>query len=177
MSDGEYVEQFKTIDDLREKIESLIQEHRKAKNAKLGVMFRIKVPPNSAMIYKDGHQGNYELIQGVRVGDYTFDSTREWVLADPEAGLSFSKSFSHLKGKHKLLKKHAKGYKKPGPADVAWWVLEKCPIPKDMGFKQDPDDKNHYYLAVTKKMHISKLIENLKFVSFRLNLARDISFD
>jgi len=178
MEDGKYVEQFKTVDDIRDVINTLIEEYRNAKKGKVGVLFRVKVPPNSSTLYKEGHQGNFRLVQGVRVGDYTFDknSNFEWVLEDREAGLSFSKTFSHLKGKQKMLSKHAMGYQKPGPADVAWWILESNELPDGMEFVRDPDDRSHYFLAVTRRMHISKLVENLKFISFRMNLAKDISF-
>lgn len=76
-----------------------------------------------------------------------------------------------------MLKKHAKGYKRSGPTDVAWWILEKCPIPDGMLFVKDPKQKNHYFLAVTERMHVDALVKKLRFISFRMNLARDISFD
>lgn len=95
-----YVEQFKTVGDLQEAINRLIAEHRTAKRKDLGVMFQVVVPPNGPTIYQEGNQGPYQLIHGVRVGDYTFDSTLEWVLPDPAAGLSFSQSHSAILKAH-----------------------------------------------------------------------------
>lgn len=173
-SDG-HVEQFKTVGELQEAIDRLIQEHRIAKNKKLGVMFRVVVPPNNATIYKEGSQGPYELIQGVRVGDYTFDGTLEWVLADPTAGLSFSKSFSHLKNTWKMLRKHARGKNLSGATNVASWILESRDIPDGLAFIKDSKNNNHYLLVVTEKMHISKLVAKLKIVGHAMNIMKDLT--
>lgn len=176
MSKEGYVEQFKTVGDLQEAINKLIAEHRTAKRKDLGVMFRVVVPPNGPTIYQEGNQGPYQLIHGVRVGDYTFDSTLEWVLPDPTAGLSFSKSFSHLKSTWKMLRNHAKGKNNPGPANIASWILESRSIPDGMAFVKDPKNNNHYFLAVTHKMHVSKLVSNLKMISHAMTIMRDLTF-
>jgi len=176
MKDDEILEQFKTIEDLKFVIDSLIKEHRDAKNSKkLGVMFRVVIPPNEATTYKEGHQGGYKLVEGVRVCDYEFETLTglEYVIPDRTCGLSFSKSFSHLKNTRKMLSKHAKGYKKPGPANIAWWILSQCPIPQGLEFVKDPKNNNHYFLAVTERMHVKTLVTKLKFISFHMTIMKD----
>ncbi|EIK44753.1 hypothetical protein O59_002476 [Cellvibrio sp. BR] len=175
MSKEGYVEQFKTVGDLQEAIDRLIAEHRIAKKKELGVMFRVVVPPNTATIYEEGSQGPYQLMHGVRVGDYTFDTTLEWVLPDPSAGLSFSKSFSHLKSTWKMLRNHAKGKNQPGPANIASWILESRSIPDGMAFMKDPKNNNHYFLTVTKRMHISTLVTNLKLIGHGMTIMKDLT--
>lgn len=175
MSKDGYVEQFKTVGELQEAIDKLIAEHRTAKQKKLGIMFRVVVPPNDATIYKEGSQGGYQLVHGVRVGDYTFDATLEWVLPDPTAGLSFSRSFSHLKSTWKMLRKHAKGKNQSGPANIASWILQSRKIPNDMAFIQDPKNNNHYFLVVTKKMHVSTLVTNLKLIGHAMTIMKDLT--
>ena len=103
----EYLDQFKTIEDLRDVINKLIEEHRDAKSNKLGVMLRVVIPPNDATSYIKGHQGPYQLVEGVRICDYKFDKASgfEWVLADPTCGLSFSKTYSHMKNKRKIIRR------------------------------------------------------------------------
>ncbi|WP_179957490.1 hypothetical protein [Exilibacterium tricleocarpae] len=56
MGDGQYVAQFKTIEDLHGLVNKLIDEHRDAKKGKLGVMFRVVVPPNNPTTYREGSQ-------------------------------------------------------------------------------------------------------------------------
>jgi len=175
MSDGKYVEQFKTVGELQEAIDKLIEEHRIAKKKDLGVMFRIVVPPNETTTYKEGSQGPYQLVHGDRIGDYTFDTTLEWVLPDQTAGLSFSKSFSHLKSTWKMLRKHAKGKNQSGPANVASWILESRKIPDGMAFVKDPKNNNHYFLAVVEKMHISKLVTYLRLISHAMATLKDLT--
>ena len=175
MSKEGYIQQFKTVGQLQDSIDKLIAEHRIAKQKELGVIFRVVIPPNDSTLYKEGSQGPYQLIHGVRVGDYTFDTTLEWVLPDPEAGLSFSKSFSHLKNTWKMLRKHAKGKNQSGPANIASWILEARKIPDGMEFKKDPKNNNHYFLTVTKRMHISTLVTNLKLISYSMTIFKDLT--
>lgn len=141
-------------------------------------MFRVVIPPNDATTYIEGTQGPHKLVEGVRVCDYTFEKSTglEWVIPDPTSGLSFSRSFSHLKSARKLLSKHAKGKNCPGPANMAWWILEGCDMPSGFAFVQDPRDKNHYFLAVTEKMHISILVRKLKFIAYRMSILKDGTF-
>lgn len=175
MENHQYVSQFKTVGELQQAIEKLIQEHRTAKGKKLGVLFRVVVPPNPVTTYVEGSQGPYTLIHCVRIGDYTFDQTLEWVLPDPAAGLSFSKSFSHLKSTWKMLKKHANKNNNPSPTNVASWILETRNIPKGMAFTQDSKNSNHYFLSVTEKMHISTLVTNLKLIAHAMTIMKDLT--
>ncbi|MFC6633990.1 hypothetical protein [Microbulbifer taiwanensis] len=178
MPPSKYVAQYKTIEDLRSYVNELIEAHRDAKTNPIGVLFRVVVPPNDSTSYIEGSQGPYQLVEGVRVCDYNFDkaSGLEWVLPDRTMGLSFSKTFSHLKNVRKMLSRHAKGYKNPGPVDVSWWVLGEHNMPSGMEFIQDPDDKNHFFLAVTERMHVRKLVENLQFFAYHMNMIQDETF-
>ena len=175
MDDDEPLLQFKTAEDLKLAVDKLIATHRDAKNKNLGIMFRVVVPPNDATTYIEGHQGPYKLIRGVRVCDYAFEESTglEWVIPDPTRGLSFSKSYSHLKSTQKMLARHAHGYNKPGPANVSWWILSKCDIPPGLQFVQDPKDNSHYFLAVTERMHINVLVKKLKLIAYHMSIMKD----
>lgn len=176
MTESKQLDQFKTIEDLQQAIESLIKEHRVAQDARqLGVMFRVVVPPNDATTYQEGHQGGYRLVEGVRVCDYKFETATglQYVIADRTCGLSFSKSYSHLKNTRKMLSRHARGYKKPGPAHVAWWILSEFPVPDGMEFVRDPKDNNHYFLAVVERMHITTLVSKLKAIARHMTVMKD----
>lgn len=176
MSENKILEQFKTIEDLQYSIESLVKEHRVASNSQsLGVMFRVVVPPNDATIYKEGFQGGYRLVEGVRICDYKFETATglQYVIPDSTCGLSFSKSYSHLKNTRKMLSRHARGYKTPGPAHVAWWILSEFPVPEGMEFVKDAKDNNHYFLAVTERMHVTTLVSKLKSVARHMTIMKD----
>lgn len=179
MDNEDEILQFKTVEDLREKIDALVKEHRDAKKKDLGVMFRVVIPPNSETRYVEGHQGPYDLVMGVRICDYKFEASSglEWVLPDRAKGLSFSKTFSHLKNTRKMLSKHARGYNEAGPANVAWWILSKCDIPPGLEFIQDPKNKHHYFLAVTERMHIRTLVERLKLIACHMTTMKDAFFE
>ena len=142
-------------------------------------MFRVVIPPNSETKYVEGHQGPYDLVMGVRICDYDFEASSglEWVLPDRTKGLSFSKTFSHLKNTRKMLAKHARGYNEPGPANVAWWILSKCDIPLGLEFIQDPKNKHHYFLAATEKMHIRTLVEKLELIACYMTTMKDAFFE
>ena len=51
MNNDDALLQFKTAEDLKIAVEKLIAAHRDAKNGKLGIMFRVVVPPNDATTY------------------------------------------------------------------------------------------------------------------------------
>ncbi len=149
------------------------------KRNQLGVMFRVVVPPNGPTNYIEGTQGRYRLVEGVRVCDYNFEKATnlEWVIPDLTMGLSFSKTLSHLKNTRKMLSRHAKGLNKPGPANVAWWILEGRDLPDGMQFVQDVKDKSHYFLTVTKRMHIKTLVRNLQLIAYKMTVAKDMTFE
>ena len=176
MKDDNVLEQFKTIEDLQRAVESLISEHRNAQNGQSpGVMFRVVIPPNDATTYVEGTQGGYRLVEGVRICDYKFETATglQYVIPDPTCGLSFSKSYSHLKNTRKMLARHARGYKCPGPAHVAWWILSEFPVPDGLHFVKDPKDNNHYFLAVSERMHVETLVSKLKSVARHMTIMRD----
>jgi hypothetical protein len=114
-------------------------------------------------------------VRGVRVFEYNFEQSTNlnYVLPDRTCGLSFSKSFSHLKATQKMLSRHAQGYQKPGPANVAWWILGEFSIPDGLEFVEDPKDKAHYFLAVTKRMHVISLVRKLRLISYRMHILID----
>ncbi|GLS26023.1 hypothetical protein [Marinibactrum halimedae] len=178
MDETQYIGQFKTIEDLGDIVNKLINDHRDAKNGTLGVMFRVVVPPNKPTSYQEGHQGPYKLTEGVRVCDYKFEKSTglEWVIPDPTMGLSFSKTFSHLKSTRKMLSRHAKGKNNPGPAHIAWWILEDRDLPQGMAFTKDPKNKHHYFLAVTERMHINTLVKNLQLIAYKMSIIKDLTF-
>ena len=109
MDQPNYLEQFKTAQDLELAIKELITKHREAQNNSLGVMFRVQVPPNGITLYTEGHQGAdsegnlYKLVHGVRVCDYNFETSTNlnYVIPDRTCGLSFSRTYSHLKATQK----------------------------------------------------------------------------
>ena len=181
MDQPNYLEQFKTAQDLEVAIKELIAQHRDAQNKSLGVMFRVQVPPNSLTLYKEGHQGAdsdgnlYKLVHGVRVCDYNFETSTNlnYVIPDSTCGLSFSRTYSHLKATQKMLARHANGYQKPGPANVAWWILGDFAVPDGLEFVPDPKDNSHYVLAVTKRMHIRTLVGKLTLIAYRMHVLRD----
>jgi len=74
-----------------------------------------------------------------------------------------------------MLARHAKGYNKPGPANVSWWILSKCDMPSGLKFVQDPKDKAHYFLAVTERMHIDVLVRKLKLklIAYHMTTMKD----
>lgn len=75
-----------------------------------------------------------------------------------------------------MLRNHAKGKNNPGPANIASWILESRSIPDGMAFVKDPKNNNHYFLAVTHKIHVSKLVSNLKMISHAMTIMRDLKF-
>ncbi len=75
------------------------------------------------------------------------------------------------------LARHARGKGIPGPADIAWSILESNPLPEGMTFVQDEKSKNHYFLAVVDQpMHISTLISNLRTIARKMAIVTDISY-
>ena len=140
-------------------------------------MFRVIVPPNSETLYEAQHQGPYDLVNGVRVCDYTFEANLEWVLPDRTKGLSFSKTYSHLKNTRKMLSRHARGYNQPGPANVAWWILSKFDVPEGLEFIKDPKNSNHYFLAAIRRMLIGELVDKLEQIACHMTVALDVFFE
>lgn len=168
--------QLKTLEDIEQKIKSLIVEHRKRSGSHLGVVFRTVIDPNSATLYKEGHHGKGGLNQGVRECDYKLsDSNPNWVLASKEHGLSFSVSVDHAIGTMKFLG----GFQKKGTKiSCAYWILEDSEaIPTDMAFVQDPDNPEHYLLTITKDMKITDLVYKLNWIAQRVTVMNGLKLE
>ncbi len=131
MDKSKPVQQFKTLDNLRE----LIKEYE-------GALCRPTRDLSHPTLYRnrDVQKGDI-LINGVRKKDWLFSVDEQWVLPHDQMGLSFSSNWQHLKGVYKMKKKH-----NPGTAINVYWVLEKANIPKGMEFVPDRKKKGIIYL-------------------------------
>lgn len=168
--------QLKTLENLEEKINALIIEHRKRRGSQLGVVFRTVIEPNKPTLYEQGHHGKGALHQGVRECDYKISTADpNWVLASNEHGLSFSATVDHAVGTMKFLG----GFQKKGTRiNCAYWILEDSEsIPEGMAFVQDPDNPEHYLLAVTRDMKITDLISKLKWISQRMAVMSGLTLE
>ncbi len=168
--------QLKTLEDIKEKIRSLIVEHRKRGGSHLGIVFRTVIDPNAPTLYQEGHHGKGGINQGVRECDYKLSkSDPNWVLASKKHGLSFSVSVDHAIKITKFLG----GFQKKGTKlNCAYWILEtNDAIPSDMEFVQDPDDPDHYLLTITKDMKITDLVAKLTWISHRMTVMKDLTLE
>ncbi len=83
--------QLKTVENIQDRIQVLIDKHRDLKGENLGVMFRTVIDPNGSTLYKEGHHGRGGIRQGIRECDYKFStSDPNWIEPSEEHGLSFS---------------------------------------------------------------------------------------
>ena len=152
-----FINQMKTVEDIGERIEALINKHRDLKNNNLGVMFRTVIDPNSSTAYEEGFHGKGGISSGVRECDYKFSASDPlWIEASDEHGLSFSSTVKHAIDTMHFLG----GFQKRGTkVQCAHWILENSEsIPEHMAFVQDPDKPEHYLLAVTKRMKLTDLV-------------------
>ena len=145
------MEQFKTLEDLREYIKSIGKFY--SRPTERGAHPTLYIGKNQNGV-----------VQGIRKRDYLFSQDENWVLPDEHMGLSFSAHWQHLKRIYRLKKKLTKGK----PIDV-YWVLEKADIPSGLKFVQDPKDPQHYLLTVTERMHVSVLAQKLKWLADRMS--------
>ncbi|WP_308364339.1 MULTISPECIES: hypothetical protein [unclassified Microbulbifer] len=149
------MEQFRTVEDLREYIK------------KLGPFYARPTEQGAhPTLYRNSNDSS--IIFGVRKRDYLFSQDERWVLPHPEMGLSFSAHWQHLKRIYKMKKKVTRG----ASIDV-FWVIEKADIPSGLAFVADPKDENHYLLAVTERMRIETLAEKLTWVADRMSVIRE----
>ena len=171
-----FIHQLKTLENLEQKIDLLIQEPRKREGSHLGVVFRTVIEPNSPTLYEPGHHGKGGIQQGVRECDYKLSpADPNWVLASDEHGLSFSASMRHAVDTIKFL---GKFQKKGTHVNCAYWILENSEsIPKDMAFVQDPDNPEHYLLTITKDMPISDLVRKLQWISQHMTVMNDLTLE
>ena len=118
-------------------------------------------------LYPERAEGKYRTIQGVRICDYQFSSDEKWVLPNQQMGLSFSSSWDNLQFVYGMFKKRSN--KKP--IDIHW-ILSEADIPPGLKFIADNGNKGHYFLAVTEKMHIDKLVKKLEMISHRMSVMK-----
>lgn len=153
------MEQFKTLEDLR------------VYTQELGKYFGRPILRGEHPTFHIDNSGD-DIIMGIRRKDYLLSTCGQWVLPTESMGLSFSAHWQHLKNIYRL----KKGWN-PGKAIDVYWVLEKADIPSGLKFVIDPKDRKqrHYFLCVTEKMHISQLIQKLKWVADRMSVVKDAS--
>ncbi len=152
------MEQFKTIEDLREKIkeyESYLA--RPTRGLSHPTLYR----------KRDVQEGDV-IIKGVRENDWFFSEDREWVLPHDQMGLSFSSNWQHLKGVYKMKEKH-----NFGASINVYWVLEEVNLPQYMRFMPDEKKKGHFLLTITKSMTLFQLVQKLKMVAYRMSVIKD----
>jgi hypothetical protein len=171
-----FVHQLKILESISDILKKLEEKHNNLKNGKLGVVFRTVIEPNTPAFYQEGFQGKSKLMEGVRGCDFKFSlANPDWVEASSEHGLSFSATMDHAVGTMKFLGK----FQKPKTiVKCAYWILETNPmIPNDMAFVQDPENPSHYLLTITKGMHISELITNLRLVEYRMTVMNGLKLE
>ena len=150
--------QFKTIEDLREKIK--VYE---------GFLARPTRKLSHPTLYRkrDVLAGDI-LIKGVRKNDWFFSEDGKWVMPHDQMGLSFSSHWQHLKGVYKMKEKH-----NIGASINVYWVLEKADLPVHMMFEPDKKKKGHFFLTITKRMTLYQLVQKLKLVAYRMSVIKD----
>lgn len=149
------VKQYKCLTDLK----SIVEEVE-------GLRMRPTPRGEHPTIYKDRVDGKYRTVMGVRICDYKFSLDEQWVLPDPQMGLSFSSSWTNLKFVHKMMSRKKK------PVDI-FWVLSEADLPKDMKFEKDDKNPDHYFLTVTNRMRVEDLVYKLKWVADRLSVIKE----
>lgn len=153
-----YVHQFRTMEDLR----NIIKEFQ-------GFVARPTVGTSHPTLYDAADvPAGESLVQGLRVKDWYLSPDFQWVLPHTQMGLSFSSSWQHLKGLHKMKQKH-----NPGAAVHVYWVLETADIPQGLEFVPDEGKKGHYFLTVTRKMLVHQLVEKLQWIADRMSVIED----
>lgn len=152
------MDQFKTIEDLREKI----KEYE-------GYLARPTRGLSHPTLYRKRDLQHGDLvIKGVRENDWFFSEDKKWVLPHDQMGLSFSSSWQHLKGVYKMKEKH-----NSGSSINVYWVLDKIDLPLNMKFMPDNKKKGHFLLTITEPMVLPQLINKLKIVAHRMSVIKD----
>jgi len=162
------MEQFKCINDLREYIKELEKEKGR-------VLSRACNDGTSRVFYRPCDTApNDEIVQGIRVRDFCFSNCRHWVEPHPQMGLSFSANWQNLKAVYKHRERLNKKMNINTPINV-FWILEKADIPQGLEFVPDKSKpKEHYYLRVTEKMTVEKLVSKLKWVADKMSKITDL---
>jgi len=153
------IKQFKSLDDLREIVSELE-----------GIMARPVKRGAHATLYPDVKDGEYRTVCGVRVVDYILSNDEKWVLPHNQKGLSFSGNWKEIKRVYRMF---SRGKNKQ--VDVHW-VIEGADLPPGMAFIEDqnPKKKGHYFLTVTERMPLYKLVSNLKWVADRMSIIENV---
>lgn len=154
------INQFRTVDDLREEIKELEK-----------ILMRPTPHLSHPTLYRkrDVSEGEV-LVKGVRVRDWYLSEDFKWVHPHDQMGLSFSATFSNLKSVYKFKQKY-----NPGRPIHIYWVLEKADIPEGLEFVQDKRQGKsaHWFLAVNKEMLLSQLVQKLKIVARKMSVIRN----
>ncbi len=153
------IKQFKTLSDLKEIISELE-----------GVMARPVNRGCHPTLYPDVKDGQYRTVCGVRIVDYILSADEKWVLPHNQKGLSFSGNWSEIKRVYRMFSRV-----KENVIDIHW-VMQGADLPDDMAFVEDmrPKKKGHYFLTVTKRIPIDKLVKNLKWVADRMSVIENV---
>jgi hypothetical protein len=171
-----FVHQLKTLANISERAQVLIDTHRGLKTGKLGVMFRTVIEPNGPTIYEKGFHGKGGLQEGVRECDYKFSASDPGMIeASEKHGLSFSSTVKHTMETLEFLG----GFQKKGKIiKCAYWILENNDaIPEGLKFVKDPKKKGHYLLCVTERIHVYQLVEKLNFIAQRMAIMTDLPLE
>lgn len=155
------INQFRTIDDLREEIEDFER-----------ILMRPTPHFSHPTLYRRRDVGEGEkIVKGVRIKDWCLSEDLKWVLPHDQMGLSFSSNFSNLKSVYKFKKKH-----NPGKAINIHWVIEAVDLSSGLKFEQDkrPGKKAHWFLTVTERMLVSQLVHKLRMLASRMSIIRDV---
>ncbi|MFT7561208.1 MAG: hypothetical protein ACI93R_003133 [Flavobacteriales bacterium] len=151
------LKQFKCLTDL-EKMLAGVDEYRA----------RPVIRGKHATLYDERANGNYRTVMGIRICDYKFCTDERWILPHPQKGLSFSASWDNLKFVYGMFKKRAK--KKP--VDIHW-IISETDIPPGLKFVPDESNADHYFLTVTERMLVEKLVSKLKAISHRMSIIQN----
>lgn len=152
------MEQFKTLDDIREYLKQLSKWF--ARPIAAGEHPTLHLNPGSS---------NKEVLNGIQRDDYIFSADGNWIIPSKEHGLSFSGHWQHLKGIHRM-----KSKRNPGASISVYWVLEKADLPPGLEFVVDPRDrkKQHYLLCATERMRVEELRSKLEWVADRMSVIK-----
>ncbi len=159
----EKVLHFKCLSDLEKIIDKIKEEQR--------FRGRPTAEGKHPTLYDERKDGKYRTVMGVRICDYKFNVSENWILPDRQMGLSFSATWENLKFVYGMQKKRKKSQK---PVDV-YWVFSEADVPHGMEFIEDKNNSGHYFLAVTKKdgMSIETLVRNLEFIAQRMAVIKE----
>ena len=151
--------QFKTVDDIKEIIKDLEGM----------ILTRPTLRLSHPTLYRKRDTAKGDIIlQGVREQDWFFSADKKWVLPHDQMGLSFSANFKNLKRVYRNKKRY-----NPEKQVNVYWVLEQADLPPGMLFVKDKKDDDHYFLTVTERVTLFKLVQKLKAIARRMSVITD----